>query len=217
MNQLISKQDLEAIGIEASIARRVCEGPYAQIKRSFYQKRRFASGTPITAGQDFNFFQSGLNDPATDLGYASGQITLAESNMEKGGRVPEQELFVVFGVSHEFNYSITAAILAALELGYTQWQYNAKNRNLRFGQLIELPPVYNRVNNFGSGAATPGDENNIHRGGPPFVQRTPMFVLLGSQFKVEQGLLNIEFPTAHTPGADTYLTMRLHGVHFQQY
>lgn len=179
--------------------------------RTIYARRRFATGA-TGANATFDFFHKGIQDLATDLGYASGNITEYHTNVRKDGTIPQGEVFVCNGLSFEFNDDVAVADIREMLRCAVTWHERQGTETLPVGQLAEMPPTYSLTMEYGADDET---VRNIRPAGPKFLFKRPLWIIRGAVARSDQGFLRITHHAGFTVGTEFFLTARMHGVWFQ--
>ena len=127
-----------------------------------YSTRRFplntvdnTVGTVPFAAQDYNFFTSGVGDPATAMGYFSlTNLTYVQTNMAPSGKIPNGRGFKLFDLGVSFNAQAVAADIAQLlDVCSLSFQKQAGQLVVYHGPL-QLWPGGVGIAGFGAAATT---------------------------------------------------------------
>ena len=179
--------------------------------RTLFARRRTAAGAS-GANVQYDFFHKGVQDEATNLGYASGTLSEYHTNLRKDGRLPQLEVFVANGISFEFPDNVAIADWREIQLGQVEWRERSGTEVLPLGQVREMPPLYTLETEYGADDET---DRNVRAVGPKFVFKRPLFIIRGANTRTDDGFLRVTHHAGFTWSAETLWTCRLHGVWFQ--
>lgn len=179
--------------------------------RTLFARRRTAAAT-IAAATSWDFFHKGVQDPATDLGYASGNLSEYHTNVRKDGRIPQMEVFLCNGLSFEFPDNIAIADMREFGRARVEWREASGTTVLPLCQVKEAPAVYTLDMEYGADDET---DRNIRMSGPKFIFKKPLFIIRGALSRTDEGFLRVTHDNGFTLSADTLWTARAHGVWFQ--
>jgi hypothetical protein len=174
--------------------------------------RRLTAAATISAMTEWDFFHKGVQDPATNLGYSSGNLTDYHTNVRKDGRIPQMEVFLCNGISFEFPDSIALADVREFERARVEWREASGTTVMPLCQVKEAPAVYSMELEFGADVET---VRNVRLVGPKFIFKKPLFIIRGALSRTDEGFLRVTHDKGFTLSADTEWTARLHGVWFQ--
>lgn len=158
-----------------------------------YSTRRFPNNTAndtigagAVAAQDYDFFNQGVGDAVTTMGYfttAGTSLTYLHTNMDKGGKIPNGRAFRLFELGISFNARALATNVAQL----------MDNLALRYekqgGQLViqhgpvKLWPGGTGVSGFSTNTATEGSANGLASLGAVRRFRLPRTLNANESFK----------------------------------
>lgn len=113
-----------------------------------YSTRRFPNNTSnntigagaVVAG-DYDFFGNGVGDSGNTMGYSSlTNLTLQQTNMDKGGKIPTGRGFALFELAVSFDATATGANIAqCLDTMHLWFQKQAGAMNIYHGPIRNWP------------------------------------------------------------------------------
>lgn len=188
-------------------------------RRSLFAERYTASGT-LAVSTVYKFGDKGVGDTEGSLGWSSlanGVLSLNQTNFLQDGTIPQGELFVVHGVSFEFEDTVAIADLVEFGRSEVRWVEQQGTEVLVLGTVSEMPRVFGVNLEFGYGA---DDETAVVRNprfvGPPYMHKEPLFIIRGLASRSDQGHLQVTVTKAFSLSANTKWRARFHGVWFQR-
>lgn len=185
------------------------------INRNLVATRRVATGTALGANSQHEFFKLGIGDDATEAGYASGTLTEAKTNLQRGGKIPSPEVFICYGLSLEFPDTVARADLALWDEARVSIVENAGQTEVPLGYCPEIPELYGKTSSY-SGGEDPATEIDVHNIGVKYMSKDPLFIKRGKVELAEDTHIRIKwFETAGTTSADVIVKMRAMGVWYR--
>lgn len=182
--------------------------------RSLYATRQ-TTNAALAANTQWKFFHVGVDDDFANLGWTTGTpLDERYTNMAKHGRIPEGEMFVANGISFEFPRTITQADLENFQDAVVTYKEASGAIALPLGQVREMPAVFGLAQDI-IGVGASAAYNNVHRDGPRYMSRRPLFTINGNLSAVDSPQLVVTHTAGFTLSATTVWTARLHGIWYQ--
>lgn len=158
--------------------------------RPLYAHYRIAAST-LTSGTDYTFFSKGIGDAASNLGWASGNLTSRHTNMGQEGKLPNKELFFVYGVGFGLLMLPTGGAGNNLRpnqvdpddlfhFGNMSFRYEEGQgtRTTLLGNVADAPVQQHQVLQL-AGTAGSVTRDAVRQAGAMYRRKKPMFVIQG--------------------------------------